>query len=60
MKIDDQPGFGASKKSSISLNENTKTEYFKNKKLLESIDKKLVFNDELRASSLLDEKQIKE
>ena len=58
MKVDDQPAYGKSSASPFALE--AKTEFLKNKSLLESITKKLVFEDEARAASLLDERQVKE
>ena len=50
MKIDDQPG----------LKENAKINYSKNRTLLESLEKNIVFNEDKRKESLLDETKIKE
>ena len=49
MKIDDQPDFNESK-----------TAYNKNRSLLESMNKEVVFKSDKRKESLLDEKNIKE
>jgi hypothetical protein len=49
MKIDDQPNFNESK-----------TAYSKNRSLLESMNKEVVFTSDKRKESLLDEKNIKE
>ena len=58
MKTDDQPGFGRTQSSPFALE--AKTEFLKNRSLLENISKKLAFEDEVRAASLLDERQVKE
>jgi hypothetical protein len=50
MKIDDQPG----------LKESAKIAYSKNRNLLESMEKEVVFNEDKRKESLLDETKIKE
>ena len=50
MKVDDQPG----------LKENAKINYSKNRTLLESLEKNIVFNEDKRKESLLDETKIKE
>ena len=49
MKVDDQPGFNESKIA-----------YNKNRSLLESMNKEVVFTSDKRKESLLDEKNIKE
>ena len=50
MKVDDQPG----------LKENAKINYSKNRTLLESLEKNIVFNEDKQKESLLDETKIKE
>ncbi len=50
MKVDDQPG----------LKESAKIAYSKNRNLLESMEKEVVFNEDKRKESLLDETKIKE
>tara|TARA_Y100000389_G_scaffold96492_2_gene93140 strand:+ start:1454 stop:3313 length:1860 start_codon:yes stop_codon:yes gene_type:complete len=50
MKVDDQPG----------LKESAKIAYSKNRTLLESMEKEVVFNGDKRKESLLDETKIKE
>ena len=50
MKIDDQPG----------LKESAKINYSKNRTLLESLEKNIVFNEDKQKESLLDETKIKE
>jgi hypothetical protein len=50
MKVDDQPG----------LKEDAKTAFAKNKTLLESLDKTLIFETDKKKESLLDESRIKE
>ena len=50
MKIDDQPG----------LNEGANKQYLKNRSLLESMQKELVFTSDKKKESLLDESNIKE
>jgi hypothetical protein len=57
MKVDNQEEYGPYKPQSTL---EVKTEFLKNKSLLESLSKKLAFDDERRAASLLDESQIKE
>ena len=61
MKVDDQESYGRLKPQSVSTPAlEAKTAYLKNKTLLESLNKKLSFDDERRAASLLDESKIKE
>ena len=61
MKSDDQESYGRIKTQSTSTPAlEAKTAYLKNKTLLESLNKKLSFDDERRAASLLDESKIKE
>ena len=61
MGIDDQESYGRLKPQSTSTPAlEAKTAYLKNKTLLESLNKKLSFDDERRAASLLDESKIKE
>ena len=61
MKADDQESYGRLKPQSVSTPAlEAKTAYLKNKTLLESLNKKLSFDDERRAASLLDESKIKE
>jgi len=50
MKVDDQPG----------LKESAKINYSKNRTLLESLEKNIVFNEDKQKESLLDETKIKE
>ena len=50
MKIDDQPG----------LRENAKISYSKNRSLIESMQKEMVFAEDKSKESLLDESKIKE
>ena len=50
MKVDDQPGF----------NEGANKQYLKNRSLLESMQKELVFTSDKKKESLLDESNIKE
>ena len=50
MKIDDQPG----------LKENAKIAFSKNRTLLESMEKEIVFTGDKNKESLLDESKIKE
>jgi hypothetical protein len=57
MKIDDQESFGSYKPTAAF---EAKTAYLQNKSLLEGLNKKLAFEDERRAASLLDESKIKE
>jgi hypothetical protein len=59
MKFDDQPGLSKSLKEKLINSVNPKTEYLKNKTLLESISKKKLFVDsDKKKESLLDEDQI--
>jgi hypothetical protein len=61
MKRDNQEGYGKNKfQGSNSLAMEARTALLKNKTLLESLNKKLSFDDERRAASLLDESQVKE
>ena len=61
MKIDDQPSFKSSHKGGSPLAmEATKTEFLRNKSLLEEAKKKIIFNEANKKESLLDESQIKE
>jgi hypothetical protein len=57
MKIDDQESFGSYKPTAAF---EAKTAYLQNRSLLEGLNKKLAFDDERRAASLLDESKIKE
>ena len=57
MKVDDQESFGSYKPTAAF---EAKTAYLQNKSLLEGLNKKLAFDDERRAASLLDESKIKE
>jgi hypothetical protein len=57
MKVDDQESFGNYRPTAAF---EAKTAYLQNKSLLESLNKKLAFDDERRAASLLDESKIKE
>jgi len=59
MKKDDQPGYGKTNGKSMAL-ENAKSALIKNKRLLEQVDKKLVFKQNNAGDSLLDESQIRE
>jgi hypothetical protein len=59
MKVDDQESYGRSNTSPLAM-ESAKTEFMRNKRIFEGINKKLVFEDEQRAASLLDERQVKE
>ena len=60
-KVDDQQGYGRDKTSPYAL-EATKREFSKYTKVLEEIPgkKKMIFEAEKKASSLLDERQIRE
>ena len=61
MKRDNQEGYGKNKfQGSNPLAMEARTALLKNKTLLESLNKKLSFDDERRAASLLDESQVKE
>ena len=57
MKVDDQESFGNYRPTAAF---EAKTAYLQNRSLLESLNKKLAFDDERRAASLLDESKIKE
>jgi hypothetical protein len=60
MKTDDQQGYGRDNTSPFAL-ENTKKEFAKHKRILDSLSpKKLVFESERKANGLLDESQIRE
>ena len=60
MKTDDQQGYGRDNTSPFAL-ENTKKEFVKHKKILDSLaPKKMIFESERKANSLLDESQIRE
>jgi hypothetical protein len=59
MKVDDQESYGRSNTSPLAM-ESAKTEFMRHKRIFEGINKKLVFEDEQRAASLLDERQVKE
>ena len=60
MKTDDQQGYGRDNTSPFAL-ENTKKEFVKHKKILDSLGpKKMIFESERKANSLLDESQIRE
>ena len=61
MKVDDQPSktdLNFKGGSPLALQE-AKVEYLKNKKLLESFNKKTIFNKETNGESLLNEDQLK-
>jgi hypothetical protein len=61
MKRDDQPGLKSSFKGGSPLAmEATKTEFLKNKTLLEEAKKQILFKKEEKKESLLDESKIKE
>jgi hypothetical protein len=61
MKVDDQPGLKSSFKGGSPLTmETTKTEFLKNKTILEEAKKQIAFKKEDKKESLLDESQIKE
>ena len=61
MKRDDQPGLKSSFKGGSPLAlESTKTEFLKNKTLLEEAKKQILFKKEEKKESLLDESKIKE
>ena len=57
MKVDDQETYGPTRPQAAY---EAKTALLKNRSLLESLNKKLAFDDEQRAASLLDESKIKE
>ena len=57
MRNDDQEGYGRSKKDSSSFALETK---FKNKTLIESLQKVNIFNKKKDGRSLLDESNLKE
>ena len=60
MKTDDQQGYGRDNTSPFAL-ENTKKEFVKHKKILDSLGpKKMIFESERKANGLLDESQIRE
>jgi len=60
MKTDDQQGYGRDNTSPFAL-ENTKKEFVKHKKILDSLGpKKIIFESERKANGLLDENQIRE
>jgi hypothetical protein len=60
MKTDDQQGYGRDNTSPFAL-ENTKKEFVKHKKILDSLaPKKMIFESERKANGLLDESQIRE
>ena len=61
MKHDDQPGLKSSFKggSPFAL-ESTRTEFLKNKTILEEAKKQIAFKKEDKKESLLDESKIKE
>ena len=60
MKTDDQQGYGRDNTSPFAL-ENTKKEFVKHKKILDSLaPKKMIFESERKANGLLDENQIRE
>ena len=60
MKTDDQQGYGRDNTSPFAL-ENTKKEFVKHKKILDSLaPKKIIFESERKANGLLDESQIRE
>jgi hypothetical protein len=60
MKTDDQEGYGRDNTSPFAL-ENTKKEFAKHKKILDSLGpKKMIFESERKANGLLDESQIRE
>ena len=60
MKTDDQQGYGRDNTSPFAL-ENTKKEFVKHKRILDSLaPKKMIFESERKANSLLDESQIRE
>lgn len=60
MKTDDQQGYGRDNTSPFAL-ENTKKEFVKHKRILDSLaPKKMIFESERRANGLLDESQIRE
>lgn len=60
MKTDDQQGYGRDNTSPFAL-ENTKKEFVKHKKILDSLGpKKIIFESERKANGLLDESQIRE
>ena len=60
MKTDDQQGYGRDTTSPFAL-ENTKKEFVKHKRILDSLaPKKMIFESERKANGLLDESQIRE
>jgi hypothetical protein len=60
MKTDDQQGYGRDNTSPFAL-ESTKKEFAKHKKILDSLTpKRMIFESEMKANSLLDESQIRE